>query len=108
MRRGAYSVMVQKVPSGMTLKGYHELSLGQLNSVITDAKLLSTRQTTLAGMPAYEVTMQGRQGKSTLFFHMTYGINEGKAYVVTGTTVLGKQATLLPALKQMNASFKLK
>ncbi|WP_158591673.1 DcrB-related protein [Deinococcus cavernae] len=101
------NVLVQPLPAGITQKKYHDLSLKQLDTVMTDGKILSQRATTLGGQPANEVIYQGRQGKATLYFHATYAVKGRQAYILTGTTVLGSQATLLPAMKTFVSSFKI-
>lgn len=100
------NVLVQNIPAGITQKQYHDTSLRQMDSMLTDGKILSQRATTLGGQPANEITYQARQGKATLFFHVTYAVKGKRAYVITGTTKLGAQADLLPAMKSFVSSFK--
>lgn len=101
------NVLVQPLPAGMTQQKYHEISLSQLAAVITDGKMISQRATTLGGQPANELIYQGRQGKSTLYFHATYAVKGQRAYILTGTTLLGAEETLLPAMKSFVSSFKI-
>lgn len=100
------NVLVQSLPKGMTQKQYHDISVKQLDTVITEGKIISQRVATLAGQPANELIYQGRQGKLTLYFHAVYAVKGQKAYILTGTTKLGSQAALQSAMKTFVDTFR--
>lgn len=100
------NVVVQRLPAGFTQRAYHALSLKQLGTLITDSRVLSQRATTLGGQPANEVVYEGRQGTLTLHWHAVYAVRGTRAYVVTGTTIKGAEAAVVPAMKTVMGSFK--
>ena len=61
-----FNVVVQKVPAGTSVKDMGSAVEQQLSGVITDFKLLSKKDTTLAGEPALAISYTGRQGKYAL------------------------------------------
>ena len=100
------NVLVQDLPAGMTLKAYDDLTLGQIKTYITDGKIISHGNATLGGVPARRLTYMGRQGQATLFFTQVYAVFGQQAYVLTGTTVQGHEASMESALAGFAKSFK--
>ncbi|MDV6373801.1 PsbP-related protein [Deinococcus arenicola] len=95
------NVIVQPLPAGMTLAQYNMVSQKQVKELITDGKIIATRDTTLGGLKAKKTFYTGNQGKFKLYFISTYTVRGGKAYLVTATTKLGMEANL----KKVNANF---
>ncbi len=100
------NMTVESLPAGITLKQYVTAGQATLKRLITDFKPISSRSTTLGGQPAQEQTYSGRQGQFTLFISQTITIKSARAYVLTGTTVLDRKATLTAPMNTFVKSFK--
>ena len=100
------NVLVQDLPGGMTLKAYTDLSVPQIKQFITDSRILTQNASTLGGVPARQLTYTGRQGQHQLFFAQTYAVVGQRAYVLTGTTVQGQEAALLPVMAEFIKQFR--
>ncbi|GAA4022281.1 hypothetical protein GCM10022631_40920 [Deinococcus rubellus] len=100
------NVLVQAVPTGVTLKDYDAATLDQIKKLITDGKLISQQAVTLDGSEATQLNYTGRQGQYKLYFTQTYAIVGKKAYVLTGTTVQGQDAALRAVMDGFVRTFK--
>lgn len=102
------NVTVEPLPAGITITQYAQAAQGTLKRVITDYKLVSSRNTTLGGVAGREQIFSGRQGEFNLYFMQTFALSGGKAYVLTGTTQLKDKAKLTPIMAAFVKSFKFK
>ena len=100
------NMTVESLPAGITLKQYVTAGQATLKRVITDFKPINTRSTTLGGQPAQEQNFSGKQGQFTLYISQTITIKSGRAYVLTGTTVLDRKSTLTTPMGAFVKSFK--
>jgi len=100
------NMTVESLPAGITLKQYVAAGQATLKRVITDFKPLSTRSTMLGGQPAQEQTFSGKQGAFSLYLSQTITLKSDRAYVLTGTTLLSRKATLDAPMSQFVKSFK--
>lgn len=100
------NMTVESLPTGITLAQYITAGKATLKRLITDYKPLGTRSTTLGGQPAQEQTFSGRQGEFDLYFTQTIALKSGRAYVLTGTTLLTRKATLGTPMNQFVKSLK--
>lgn len=100
------NVTVEKLPAGVTIAQYAQAGQATLKRVITDYKLVSTRNVTLGGVAGREQIFSGRQGEFSLYFMQTFALSGGKAYVLTGTTQLKDKASLTPVMAAFVKSFK--
>ena len=88
------NVTVETLPAGMTLAQYIAAGQANLKRLITDFKAIGVRNTTLSGSPARQQTFSGRQGEFNLYFTQTVTVHGGRAYVLTGTSLLSQTASL--------------
>lgn len=100
------NVTVEPLPAGVTISQYAQAAQGTLKRVITDYKLVSSRNVTLGGVAGREQVFSGRQGEFNLYFMQTFALSGGKAYVLTGTTQLKDKASLTPVMAAFVKSFK--
>lgn len=91
------NIVVNKLPSNVTLKQIETAGRTQLEQVITDFKFVGRRDTRLGGQPAFEQTFTGRQGKLNLYYIQTFAMKGGSGYIVTSTAPQDARTTL-PAL----------
>ena len=99
------NVIVQDVPGSVDLATYTNVSLEQLETLITNYKLVSRSKTTLGGAPAQRLQFQGLQGKQNLYFDQVYTVRRGRAYVVTVTVPLAQSKTVSPIMSQFLKTF---
>ncbi|UQN09536.1 DcrB-related protein [Deinococcus sp. QL22] len=102
------NVLVEKLPAGITVSQYAQAGQATLKRLITDYKLVSSRNVTLGGVAGREQVFSGRQGEFSLYFVQTFALSGGKAYVLTGTTQLKDKAGLTPVMAAFVKSFKFK
>jgi len=100
------NMTVESLPAGITLKQYLTAGQAALKRLITDFRPLSSRRTTLGGQPAQQQAYSGRQGQFTLYIAQTITIKSGRAYVLTGTTLLNRKATLSAPMNAFEKSLK--
>ena len=100
------NVIAQAVPAGMSLQQFQEASQTGLKQLITDYRALGSRATSLGGNPARELAFSGRQGKYPLYFIQTFSVTQGRAYIVTSTSLLSEQASLATPNSAFVRSFK--
>ena len=101
------NVIVQTVPAGLTQAQFHAGSLAQIRKYVTGGKVIQTRAVTLGGRPANEVVYTGRQGEFSLYFIAVYTVKGTRAYIVTGTTVLGQQGDMAQKTRTFAGSLKI-
>ncbi|MFB9994454.1 DcrB-related protein [Deinococcus oregonensis] len=102
------NVTVEPLPAGVTITQYAQAAQGTLKRVITDYKLVSSRNVTLGGVAGREQIFSGRQGEFSLYFMQTFALSGNKAYVLTGTTQLADKTKLTPVMAAFVKSFKFK
>lgn len=101
------NVMVQDLSNQpMTLEEYNSLSLREIGSFITDAKILSSDKTILAGKPAYEVVYTGKQGAYTFKWKQKWTIIDNIAYVLSYTSEINQFDNSLKAFDKIFDSFE--
>lgn len=100
------NVLVQELPSAMTLKDYGDVTVNQIKTLATDGKMISRTATVLGGLQASQLNFTARQGQYKLYFTQIYAVRGKKAYVITGTTVQGQEAALTPVVAAFVKSFK--
>ncbi len=82
-----FNVMIQDLSAQpMSLEEYTDLSLGQIETVITDSEMISSKETILDGESAYEVIYTGTQGRYSLKWKQLWTVLDNKAYVLTSTS----------------------
>lgn len=89
----------------MTLGEYTELSIKQVEQLVTDYDTVESRTTTLANNPAYELVFTGRQGLYDLKWMVVWTLEGNKAYMITYTAEAGKYSDYLGSIRQMIGSF---
>jgi hypothetical protein len=102
------NVVVQPVPADMSLARYSVVTQAALKQVITDYKLLGSRDITLSGKPGKEIMFSGKQGKFTLYFIQDFTFSNGNVYGLTGTTQLKDKAGLTAPMATFLGGFKIK
>lgn len=101
------NVIVQPLPAGVTQARYHAQSLEQIRTFVSGGKVVQARATTLSGQAANEVVYTGRQGKFSLYFIAIYAVRGRSAYLITGTTPLGKQGDMAAVTRAFARSFRI-
>ncbi|GHF33182.1 hypothetical protein HNQ07_000300 [Deinococcus metalli] len=101
------NVIVQTVPAGTTQAQFHQGSLAQIRKYVSGGQIIQARAVTLGGRPANEVVYTGKQGDFSLYFIAIYTVKGTRAYIVTGTTVLGKQGDMAQKTRAFAASFRI-
>ncbi|WP_293912962.1 DcrB-related protein [Deinococcus sp.] len=102
------NVAVRPVPANMSLARYTVVTNAALKQVITEYKLLGSRDITLSGKPGKELMFSGKQGKFTLYFIQNFAFSNGKVYSLTGTTQLEDKAGLAEPMATFARGFKIK
>lgn len=103
-----FNIVVQDFSAQpMTLEEFTDLSLGHVSSLITDAQILSSQKTTLAGKPAYEVIYTGKQGQYNLKWKQKWALVGNTAYVLTYTAEIDQFDQYLKIFNHMFDSFKI-
>ncbi|MFH1402606.1 MAG: PsbP-related protein [Patescibacteria group bacterium] len=101
------NVIVQDLSAQpMTLDEYNDLSLGQIETLITDSKIISSKKTTLAGKSAYEVIYTGRQGQYNLKWRQLWTAIDNKAYVLSYTSEINQFDNYFEVFDKMINSFE--
>ena len=100
------NVTVESVPAGFTLAQYIQAGQATLKRVITDFKPTGSRSVVLGGLPAHQQDFSGKQGEFNLYFSQTIVLRSGRAYVLTGTSLLTQKATLTPSMTEFVKGFK--
>jgi len=91
----------------MTLAEYTELSIGQIEQVITDSNILDSSAVTLAGIPGHEVVYTGKQGLYDLKWMQVWTVKNDKAYVISYTAEVSSYPALLETVQEMIDSFEI-
>ena len=102
------NVVVQPASADMSLQKYTVATNAALKQVLTDYKLLGSRDITLSGKPGKELMFSGKQGKFTLYFIQNFTLSGGKVYGLTGTTLLKDKAVLTAPMATFSGGFKIK
>jgi DcrB len=79
------NLVVNKLPAALTIKQLETAGRTQLEQVITDFKFLGRKDSRLGGLPAFEQTFTGRQGKLNLYYIQTIAIRGSTGYILTMT-----------------------
>ncbi|MGD9129016.1 MAG: PsbP-related protein [Candidatus Woesebacteria bacterium] len=70
----------------MTLEDFTDLSRKQLETLVTDFKVVEKlSKTTLSGVPAQEITYTAKQGQIDMKLYQIWAVKEEKAYIITYT-----------------------
>lgn len=103
------NIMVQDLTvQPMNLEEYTELSLAQLDQLISKFKLTEpVFNSTLAGYPAKTIKYTGRQGKLKLKWYTIYTIFDNTAYILTCTGNQKSFESYLPYFNEMINSFQI-
>ena len=102
------NVIVQDLSAQpMTLDEYNDLSLGQIETLITDSKIISSKKTTLAGKSAYEVIYTGRQGQYNLKWRQLWTVIDNTAYVLSYTSEINQFDNYFEVFNKMIDSFEI-
>lgn len=99
------NVVVTKLPAGFTLGNYETQGREQLATLITNYKFIGRRSLNVGGLPAFEQTFTGQQGKFNLYYIQTVALKGGSAYVITGTALQSAKAGLPGAVGGLVKSF---
>lgn len=94
------NVMVQDLstqPYPLDLETYTELSKRQIETILTDPKIISVREAFLGGLPGKEMIYKGSMGKLRLQYMCRYAIVNKKVYLVT----FGTDPKSFPELKSL-------
>ncbi len=94
-------------PAIQELSSYTEFSQTQIESFLTEGKILSLEDVTLAGLPAKKMLYTSKQGQVTLQYLGVWMIKEKKAYVITYTALQSQFDRYLPQAQAVINSFKL-
>ena len=89
----------------MTLEEYTDLTLGQIEQFITDAKILDSSPATLAGNPGHKAVYTGKQGQYDLEWMQLWTVKGNKAYVITYTAEAREYSAVLATAQEMIESF---
>lgn len=102
------NVIVQDLSAQpMTLQEYTELSVGQVEQFITDAKILDSSATTLDGNSAHKVSYTGKQGQYNLKWMQVWTIKDNTAYILSYTAEVNKYNDFLDVAQEMVNSFEI-
>ena len=78
------TLMVHDVtPETSTLEKYTQKYVAELASDTSDAKIVESHETVLAGLPAHRIVCVGKHGKFDIQFSQIWALNKGKAYLCT-------------------------
>jgi serine/threonine-protein kinase len=91
----------------MTLDQYTAYAENQIKQSITDARIIESSPTTLAGLPAHKLVFTGRQGQNNLKWMQVWTIKNNKVYLLTYTAEEGNYNAYLPTAQEIMASFTL-
>jgi len=89
----------------MTLDQSSAYAESQIKQAITDANILESSQTTLAGNPAHKLVFTGRQGQNNLKWMQVWTMKNDKVYLLTYTAEEGSYDAYLPTAQEIMASF---
>lgn len=102
------SVMVQDLSGqSLTLNDFSQLNLKQIETIVTNAKIISSKETTLAGKPGYEVIYSGQQGKYNLKWRQLWTIVDNKAYIISSTSEEARFDNYFETFNKMADSFEI-
>ena len=100
------NLVVQDVADmDLSLQDYTELSVRQIETMLTDAEILSSSIGELNGTTYSDLVYKGSMGQMNLFFYQRYLLWNGKAYVLTFTTEQNTKKEYLPIGESLMASF---
>ena len=91
----------------MTLQEYTELSVGQVEQFITDARILDSSATTLDGNSAHKLVYTGKQGQYSLKWMQVWTVIDNTAYVLSYTAEANKYNDFLDTAQEMVNSFEI-
>jgi hypothetical protein len=100
------NVVVSPVPAGTKLEDVTKATVGQLENVITDFKVISQKPGTLSGQPAATLSYSGRQGKASLIWNQTFALHNGAVYGVTTTIEQSVYQKVSPTMAKVADSFR--
>lgn len=92
----------------VNLDKYVEISIDQLNTVITDGKLLDSRRLKGDGSEYHQVVFSGKQGQFDLKWQQLYWIRNNKAYVLTLTCEASQYDNYVDIGKKVLNTFRIK
>ena len=105
--RDNVNIVVQDLTgSNLDIEQYNNLSLSQLEQLITGFKVIEPiSMAMLAGIPACRIKYQGIQGKLKLQWYSIWTIMNNTAYVVTCTAKQDSVSKFRPIFNEMIKSF---
>lgn len=101
------NILVRPLARPATLAEATKLGTQQMKEMLSDFKLISSKNTTLGNSPANQIVFTGKQGKFNLKWMQTYTIKNKKIYVLTYTAEVGKYSTFLGTIQKTINSFRL-
>lgn len=90
----------------MNLDKYEELTLSQIQSLITDSKLLSSKRRFSNGKEFHSIIYEGRQGDFELYFKQYFWIIGEQAVVLSFTCKKDEVNSYLNVANSIMNSFK--
>lgn len=93
---------------GFTLDSYTKLSEEQIKEGVPESRILSSKRTPFSGGEFHQIIWEGQVGKGKLKFKQHYYIKNGKAYVLTLTTLPDAFDDYIAIGDKILNSFKLK
>ncbi|MFT6748017.1 MAG: hypothetical protein ACJAZ2_002375 [Glaciecola sp.] len=107
--RSNVNILVQDLSAyDLTLDQYVKISVNQIETLITDSKILLNKRTNGTSGPFQKMIYTGKQGKLNLKFEQYYWLVNKKAYVLTLTCDVNNFSKYQQAGEQILNSFKLK
>ena len=104
--RNNVNIIVQGLPSPMTLDEYVNQSISQITQFMAGSEIISLKDAVLGGEPAKELTYTASQSGYDLELMQVYAIKGKEAYILTYTADKGRFSSDLPDVKRMLNSFK--
>ena len=96
------------IPEDITLEEYSENSLNEFRNMSDEVRILESSSSTLAGLPAHEITFTSNlQGSNLTKSQIFTIVNNNTAYVVTFGAEESQFNKYLPAIKKMIDSIRI-
>jgi len=104
------NVIVAPLPEGyesITLDELYDIEAVNLQTLLTDHKLISSEKTTIGGNPAYKVISTYKQGRYNLKAQQIFILKNGKEYALTYAGTLEGYPRFLNTAEEMINSFEI-
>lgn len=103
------NLVVQNLPGeGVDLDRYTEISLGQIETMITDVNLLESKKITNKNKSFQRMIYTGKQGQYDLKWQQRYWVENKKAYVLTLTCEVDQYDKYVSIGEEIMNTFRIK